>query len=96
MLTRIVQMTFKPENIPSFERVFRTSREQILAFPGCTHVELLQDMGDPNVFFTYSLWESEADLEAYRESEFFREVWGRTRALFAERPRAWSLRTHTK
>lgn len=93
MLTRIVQMKFKPENIPSFERIFQSSRDRILGFPGCTHVELLRDMDDPTVFFTYSRWESRADLEAYRDSEFFREVWGRTRALFSDRPRAWSLGT---
>jgi heme-degrading monooxygenase HmoA len=91
MLTRIVKMTFKPENIPSFERIFEASGHRIKSFPGCTHLELLQDMQNPSVFFTYSCWKSEADLEAYRESAFFSEVWGRTRTLFAERPSAWSL-----
>jgi heme-degrading monooxygenase HmoA len=91
MLTRIVQMTFKPENIPSFERIFKASSPQIRSFPGCLHLELLQDKENPCVFFTYSHWETEADLQAYRDSDFFREVWGRTRELFAEPPRAWSL-----
>ena len=95
MLTRIVQMTFEKENIPSFERIFKASRPRIRTFPGCTHLELLQDADNPQVFFTYSRWESEADLQAYRESDFFREVWGRTKKLFAERPRAWSLNKRT-
>lgn len=92
MLTRIVKMTFEPENIPSFERLFQASEKGIRSFPGCLKVNLLQDMKDPSVFFTYSHWESEAALEAYRQSEFFQSVWGQTRTLFAERPKAWSLR----
>jgi heme-degrading monooxygenase HmoA len=84
-------MTFEPENIPSFERIFKSSSPQIRSFPGCLHLELLQDRENPWVFFTYSHWETEADLQAYRDSDFFREVWGRTRKLFAEPPRAWSL-----
>lgn len=92
MITRIVRMTFEPENIASFERIFKASSDRIRAFDGCHHVELLQDTGNPAVFFTYSIWDSESDLEAYRQSEFFRQVWGETRLLFAERPRAWSLR----
>jgi len=88
-------MTFKPENIPSFERIFEASNERIRTFPGCMHLELLQDTDNPEVFFTYSHWESEADLQAYRESDFFQEVWGHTRKLFAERPRAWSLNKRT-
>ena len=93
MLTRIVKMTFEPENIPSFERLFRASEKGIRSFPGCLKVNLLQDMSDPSTFFTYSQWESEAALEEYRQSEFFKGVWGQTRKLFSERPKAWSLRS---
>ena len=85
-------MTFEPENIPSFERIFRESSDQIRAFPGCLKLELFQDLGNPAVFFTYSIWESEAHLEAYRNSEFFGQVWGKTRQLFARKARAWSLK----
>lgn len=84
-------MTFEPENIPSFERIFKASSDRIRAFGGCRKVELLQDIHDPAVFFTYSIWDSEDDLDAYRKSEFFRQVWGETRALFARRAKAWSL-----
>ena len=85
-------MTFEPENIPSFEQIFRESSDQIRSFPGCHRLELLQDLSNPAVFFTYSIWESEAHLESYRNSEFFRQVWGQTRRLFASKARAWSLK----
>ena len=84
-------MTFEPENIPSFERIFRDASGRIRAFPGCSQVELYRDMQDPDTFFTYSIWEDQAALEAYRNSEFFREVWGQTRKLFSDPAQAWSL-----
>ena len=39
-------------------------------------------------FFTFSHWESEADLNAYRESALFGEVWPKTKALFYDKPQA--------
>lgn len=84
-------MTFEPENIPSFERIFREASGRIRAFPGCSQLELYRDMQDPTQFFTYSIWKDQAALEAYRDSEFFKEVWGRTRKLFSGPPQAWSL-----
>jgi len=92
MLIRIVKLQFKPENIPSFERVFEASKSSIMAFEGCSKVELYQDLLDPGTFFTYSHWTDQAALEAYRDSDFFREVWGRTKKLFSERAQAWSVK----
>lgn len=96
MLIRIVKLTFKPENIPSFERIFEVSRPGILAFKGCRLVEGYQDIKNPNVFFTYSHWTEESDLENYRNSEFFKEVWGQTKLLFSEKPEAWSVQQLSK
>lgn len=91
MLVRIVKLTFKKENITSFEQLFGKSRELIAQFEGCSHLELYQDRNNPCTFFTYSHWESEADLERYRKSELFRKVWTETKGLFATAAEAWSL-----
>ena len=91
MLIRIVKLTFKPENIASFERIFEESKNGILAFEGCTMVELYQDMADSNIFFTYSFWDSESHLNNYRKSDFFKRVWGNTKKLFVDKPEAWSV-----
>ncbi|RDV15847.1 antibiotic biosynthesis monooxygenase [Pontibacter diazotrophicus] len=90
MIVRIVRMTFKPENTEEFLEIFRSSKEKIRAFEGCKHVELLQDVNTPNVYSTYSLWESEAHLNEYRNSELFGQVWPITKKLFADKPQAWS------
>ena len=36
-------------------------------------------------------WESEEDLENYRKSELFTEVWDFTKQLFNDKPEAWSV-----
>lgn len=85
-------MSFRPEEVPAFKAIFETNWPSIRGFSGCSHVELLQDENDTTVFFTYSLWESEKHLNAYRDSELFGRVWGAARLLFRDKPQAWSLR----
>jgi quinol monooxygenase YgiN len=91
MILRIVQMTFRQELVTDFTTLFEDRKQTIRSFPGCTHLELWQDSARPNVFFTYSNWDSEADLNHYRFSEFFKDTWGKTKALFADKPQAWSV-----
>ncbi|WP_299758012.1 antibiotic biosynthesis monooxygenase family protein [uncultured Pontibacter sp.] len=90
MLIRIVRMTFKPEKTEEFLEIFRSSKDKIRAFEGCNHVELLQDLHQPNIYSTYSLWDSEAHLNNYRSSELFGQVWPATKTLFADKPETWS------
>lgn len=96
MIVRIVQMTFQPDKTALFEQVFEESKQTIIAFPGCLHVEMLQDVNNPNKYFTYSHWNSEADLNHYRESAFFAITWKNTKALFADKAQAWSLEQRSK
>jgi heme oxygenase (mycobilin-producing) len=91
MIKRIVKMTFRPENTGAFKAIYQANWELIRSFPGCAHVELLQGRKDPLVFFTYSVWESEERLNAYRESELFGRVWSATKALFSDKPQAWTV-----
>jgi len=93
MIKRIVKMTFREEAVDTFLRdVFEQSKDRIRAFPGCLHMELLQHAAQPNMLFTLSIWENEADLEAYRQSDLFKATWEKTKALFAEKAEAWSVR----
>ena len=91
MLVRIVKLTFKTEHIHEFEGIFEASNELISNFEGCVSVDLLQDIANPNVFFTYSHWQSEDHLNAYRNSKVFKTIWGKTKILFSDKPEAWSL-----
>jgi heme-degrading monooxygenase HmoA len=91
MIVRIVKLTFAPEHTASFIELFKGAKEKILSFEGCSHVELLQGAGEENIMFTYSYWESEDALDAYRHSDFFATTWKKTKQLFSDKAEAWSL-----
>jgi heme-degrading monooxygenase HmoA len=91
MFVRIVKMSFHPENIPAFLDNFEIMKTKIRNAEGNRLLELYQDKNDTNIFFTYSYWETEADLENYRQSELFYDVWEFTKKLFNDKPQAWSV-----
>jgi quinol monooxygenase YgiN len=91
MIVRIVKLSFHPENIPAFLENFDQIKSQIRNSAGNRFLELYQDKQNPSIFFTYSHWETEQDLENYRKSAFFDEVWSFTKKLFNDKPEAWSV-----
>jgi quinol monooxygenase YgiN len=88
-------MTFSAENVETFLELFEERKSRIRHFEGCKHLELWQDANNKNIFFTYSHWENEQYLNQYRFSEFFKDTWTLTKALFAEKAQAWSVNQHT-
>lgn len=91
MLTRIVRMDFEPEKVNDFLNLFESVRGKISGFPGCTHLELCRDAGLDHVYYTFSKWEKEQDLDKYRQSELFEDTWAKTKQLFGGKPQAYSL-----
>jgi heme-degrading monooxygenase HmoA len=91
MFVRIVKMSFHEENIPKFLENFNSIKEKIRSAEGNRFLELYQDKYNPGIFFTYSYWETEDDLENYRRSALFDEVWTFTKKLFNDKPEAWSV-----
>ncbi len=91
MLVRIVKLSFKEKNIPAFLENFELIKHKIRSAPGNRLVELYQDKTDKTLFFTYSHWATEQDLQNYRLSAFFEEVWAFTKKLFDKKPEAWSV-----
>ena len=91
MLIRIVKMEFEPEKVETFLALFSATRNKIASFEGCKSVDLLKSIEEKNVFFTYSLWQSEAHLETYRNSDLFKGTWAKTKVLFRNKAQAWSV-----
>jgi heme-degrading monooxygenase HmoA len=83
-------MSFVPALENEFIEVFNKYKDQIVHFPGCRSLKLLKENGNECVYFTFSVWANESNLEAYRKSELFKEVWSQTRSRFADKPMAWS------
>lgn len=84
-------MSFHSENIPEFLKMFNEKKNSIRNFKGCELLELYQDKNNPEIFFTYSYWSDESDLDNYRNSDFFKETWKQTKSYFNDKPQAWSV-----
>lgn len=96
MFVRIVKMGFHEDKVQTFLDNFEQVKDQIRNFPGNRFLELYRDRKEPSVFFTYSYWETEDDLENYRKSALFNEVWAFTKQLFRQKAEAWSVdKIHT-
>ena len=84
-------MSFDPTKIEEFLNNFHQNKEKIRNCKGCSYLELYQDKNNNNIYFTYSYWNTEQDLENYRNSSLFKNVWAKTKILFNEKPEAWSV-----
>ncbi|MBF05071.1 MAG: antibiotic biosynthesis monooxygenase [Flavobacterium sp.] len=91
MFVRIVKMHFQESHIETFLNNFNKVKEKIRNFEGNQFLELYQDKQNPCIFFTYSYWETEENLETYRNSVLFKKVWEETKILFSDKPEAWSV-----
>lgn len=91
MITRIVKLHFQEEKVEDFLLLFDQVVTKVNGFPGCHKMYMLRDINNPAIFITHSLWDSEEDLNNYRDSELFLSIWPTIKPWFAERAQAWSL-----
>jgi quinol monooxygenase YgiN len=84
-------MHFSEAGVEEFLEIFDRNKEAIRNFHGCTHLQLLKDADDPLSYTTLSYWNSQKNLDLYRQSELLGKVWGRVKTLFSERSQAFSL-----
>lgn len=91
MLVRIVKLSLQEDKIDTFLSNFESQKNDIRNFEGCRLLELYRDKNQPTIFFTYSYWTSEASLNNYRNSEFFKRIWTETKMFFKDKPEAWSI-----
>lgn len=91
MIVRIVSMYFKEDTITDFKILFDFHKNAIRNQPGCTYLELYQDLEDITHFYTYSYWDNEDSLNNYRKSDLFATVWPETKKLFSKKPEARSV-----
>jgi heme-degrading monooxygenase HmoA len=85
-------MHFRLNEVEQFKTVFEANKEAIRKFPGNNHLQLLQDEKEAAIFFTYSIWDNEAALNAYRDSALFKQTWAKTKPLFEKPAEAWSTK----
>lgn len=93
MITRVVQLEIKEQHVEEFKLLFAENCLKIKASQGCLSLKLLNNLTEKNVFYTLSTWDSENDLNNYRKSELFGQIWPRTKTLLHKKPWAQSLVT---
>ena len=84
MFARVAWGKVKPGSWEDYERLYR--EELVPAsqnVKGLRFRELLRGTDDPNEGISLSLWESSADLEAYEQSDVYRQFNDRVRAFYA-------------
>ncbi|WP_372751863.1 putative quinol monooxygenase [Labilibaculum sp.] len=91
MIIRIVKLEIQKHHIQDFKHLTANEKDDILNFEGCSHLEVMQDVSNPSVFFTLSHWSSENALNHYRNSDFFRGNWNTVKQWFSGKPETWSL-----
>lgn len=84
-------MSFEPSKVDEFLAYFESKKHLIRGSNGCELLELYRDKENTNIYFTYSYWQKESDLENYRSSDLFKTVWAITKQFFNAKPEAWSV-----
>lgn len=51
MIVRIVKLTFRETEIDTFKQILEDSKENIRAFSGVLHLQMLQSAHNPCIFF---------------------------------------------
>ena len=92
-IIRLVKLTFKKEFLKDFLQELEQRKKRIRNFEGCQFLEIWQDKHQPEVVFTHSHWSSEAALDAYRKSSFFKETWTFTKSGFDKKAEAWTVQS---
>jgi heme-degrading monooxygenase HmoA len=72
MIMRITWGKLRPGSWSEFEKTYRATVAAKGQIKGLRGRWLLQDSADKDTGFSVSLWESAADLEAYEQSDLYR------------------------
>lgn len=97
MIQRIVKLTLsKQTDLEAFRVIYDARNPMKNKVKGCRSVKIMKEINDENVYYTVSMWDSDADLEAYRSSAYFKETWPMVKAHLAVRAEAFTLKDITE
>ncbi len=90
-MVRVVLLKFHSDQVKDALDKLNSIAPKVRAQRGCKFLEISQGFHDKSEIITYSYWESQNDLNVYRQSDFFRAFWKDIRVNFQEPARAWSV-----
>lgn len=86
MITTIVHVWVKPENIEAFKAASLVNHNESVKEPGNLRFDVLQDVEDPCKFVLYEAYDSEAASLAHKETAHY-NTWRETVAPMMAKPR---------
>ncbi len=72
-----VCLNVKAENIANLREVLASDVTETSAFEGCLRYDVYQDIRDEKGFILYEEWENQQQFDAYKESDYFKEIGGK-------------------
>ena len=60
MITRIIKITIDSVNTDDFKQFITLMKDNVSTIGGCQHIDILNNKEDKNIFFMYTIWETEA------------------------------------
>jgi quinol monooxygenase YgiN len=93
MINRIVKITFTKDKSEDFNVFYTSITNKIRNFNGCRSVTVLRDIHNPEIFFSYCIWDNEEKLNEYRDSDFFRETRSKIKPCFSAKAEAWTTKS---
>ena len=90
MVIRLVELSIQKDKLPIAKKLLEDVAPKVRNSPGCSHLRILMDLHNPARITTYSHWNTEVDLNTYRNSEIFKNFWTQIKPLFAAPAKAWS------
>jgi hypothetical protein len=91
MILRVVKMVVDQNKIDIFNNFMSNLSTEKEGMDGCVHHDFFSNKQFRNVFYSYTIWESEKYLNKYRKSMLFKEVTTTLRSLCLSEPAAWTV-----
>ncbi len=91
MIVRIVKLQFDESTHEEAQSHLLSYVSTVRSWPGCSRLEVLFDAHRVGRVVTYSHWESESALNAYRISPVFREFWSLVKPHLSKPAEAWTM-----
>jgi len=92
MIKRIVRLTVRDEaSMEAFRNIYAERNPFKNGVQGCMSVKIMKDVTEENIYYIVSHWDRPEDLEAYRQSDYFKETWPMVKAQLATRAEAFSM-----
>ncbi len=84
-------MTLKEAHVDSFKKRIPIISIEVRRVSGCMHNDIFRDKNKDNVFYSYTIWNSEEDIEKYLNSQYYKEIWNDLWDYFKIEPQAWKI-----